>query len=656
MQSREEKVRERAETLDEKAGVVLKRLPLEIEEAKLYDPPRNPNKRMVIFLTVFLVLAISLGSFAWWFGGAVRKLESIRFLAEENARNLNPLASEGGSAGNVSVKSFLGKVQLLKFAKEIPTLYRTVAGLSVSMDRISREIQAFEDGFPNVLFGKGSVAFTDILASVRDSLRDIEKLSAEILSRDSALREYLPQSEGYLSWSGHLSRSIQLLESTITTFASAEPRHIFIIFQNNSEMRPTGGFWGSFADAKIKGGKIEKLIVYDINELNRTDVRNIIPPKPLQVIASRWRAADANWFFSYADSAAKFSEFAKASGLFDGASTTVDAVIAVSPGLVSDILKITGPIEISTGTVITNENFLVSIQEEVQEGQAKKEKEPKRVLKELLPMLVERIGEVSDKEKIFELIPSWLQERDIMIWASDPSVEKIFAYYGADGGVFQPPRLFSGDYLAVVPANIGGAKTDLYITQDVKLDSNIDESGLITNRLEIKRTHGGNKAVQWWYREPNQAYMRVFVPRDARLLDATGGVAKKIVPKVSYKNGFIADPDVSLIEASREIFEDFPLVERFIESGKSVFALWTRVERGKSTKITFEYSRRLSGAPISGGTYDFTLEAPPGIFGSYHISITAPPGFVWSETDSPTYGYTGDAGGRITKTLTFSAI
>jgi len=74
-------------------------------------------------------------------------------------------------------------------------------------------------------------------------------------------------------------------------------RRYLVIFQNPSELRPTGGFMGSYAELDVLHGEIQRLEVpgggtYDIQGQLTTQ---FIPPEPLQLIADRWEFQDSNW-------------------------------------------------------------------------------------------------------------------------------------------------------------------------------------------------------------------------------------------------------------------------------------------------------------------------------------------------------------------------
>jgi len=78
------------------------------------------------------------------------------------------------------------------------------------------------------------------------------------------------------------------------------PRKYLILFQNNNEIRPTGGFIGSYAFLYLNEGKIEELSIDDIyNPDGQIDVRNIrvTPPKPIGdfLIEDRMYIRNANW-------------------------------------------------------------------------------------------------------------------------------------------------------------------------------------------------------------------------------------------------------------------------------------------------------------------------------------------------------------------------
>jgi len=156
-------------------------------------------------------------------------------------------------------------------------------------------------------------------------------------------------------------------------------RRYLLVFQNNTELRATGGFIGSFAEIQITDGAVSKLLVpgggsYDLQgQLKRT----IIAPKPLQLLRERWEFQDANWFPDYPTSARTIMELYEASG-----GPTMDGVIAVNATYIADLLNLLGPVDLTDeyGRVITKENFLEETQKIVELEYDTEENKPKALL------------------------------------------------------------------------------------------------------------------------------------------------------------------------------------------------------------------------------------------------------------------------------------
>jgi len=175
--------------------------------------------------------------------------------------------------------------------------------------------------------------------------------------------------------------------------------HLLVLFQNPSEMRPGGGFLGSYADVSIKGGTVTNIAFHDVADADLAFKQKIEPPAPLQLTETAFRPADANWFFDFPTSASETIQ------MFEAAtpSTTFDGVIAVTPQAMEDLLSVTGPITLpgatstngraTASTTFTSDNLVTQIQKIVQAGQAQKKIQtsggnatyPKAVLAQLYP-------------------------------------------------------------------------------------------------------------------------------------------------------------------------------------------------------------------------------------------------------------------------------
>jgi hypothetical protein len=494
--------------------------------------------------------------------------------------------------------------------------YLGTLGFVQDLDRISSEL-------PQLIFEKRGADTLALLRSLREKLRSIEN----VLQKSGDIASYfLPD-----SLRGSVADGGRMLDAIIAFADTSSPRHIIILLSNTSELRPGGGFTGSFAVAEIKNGAMSDLAFHDVNEADRELAANIIPPKPLQAIVARWRAADANWFFSFPASAEKTLSLLERSG-FTPRGTRYDGLVSISPAVISDILAATGPVTISGNRTIDKDNFLTFIQGEVQAGQAAGTADPKAVLGELIPVLQAKLAAIDGKALTAKL-PDWVAHKDLLIYMRDSKIAEGLKEWNADGSLYD---LSEGpaDYLGVVNANVGGGKTDIVMQDSVNLRSDIAADGTINNELILRRKHDGSERSEWWYQVPNWDYVQIFLPDGAKVTRAEGAGTRTTTPKADYRN-FETDPDVANLEATLRPTA-FKGLDMFRESGKTVFATWLRIDKGEERVLTLDYS--LATAPVTAGPYIFVYEAPQGSRASLHLELTAPGEMVF-ENGERTYVY-----------------
>ena len=210
-----------------------------------------------------------------------------------------------------------------------------------------------------------------------------------------------------------------------------------------------------------------------------------------------------------------------------------DGAVAILPNVVSDILEITGPVELPDRKLTINkDNFLMEIQKEVQNAQASG-KPSKKIISEIAPIILSRLSafETGNNKDLMQKINDWITGKNLVIYFKDGYIENFLDFYGASGKIFQPSSDFNGDYLAVLSANIGSGKSDILIDQKVFFKTQLNLDGTASNRIEISRKHTARDKDPWWYKLPNESYIEIFTPPDASLSGFTGGFNKKIIPK-----------------------------------------------------------------------------------------------------------------------------
>jgi hypothetical protein len=502
--------------------------------------------------------------------------------------------------------------------------------------------------------GPGVVAdlatLSDGLGSLGDFLDNIAAGGANT-SALSGLSEYL-------AYAPDVERARVVVERLSALLQSPGEHHLLILFGNSAELRPGGGFLGSLADLTFGSSTIGDVVVRDINEVDRGLAANIVPPKPMQGIVTRWRAADANWFFDYPESASKTLELMSRSSFYT--SSTLDGAILISPKVIQDLLAATGPILLDDGkTTVAVDTVIPMIQREVQEGQANGVENPKEILSKLLQPMEDKLKslDAAATDKLMGLAQDWLRNKDMAVFMKDPELMKVFSYYRADGGAYAIPQSFSGDYFAAVNANLGGGKSDAFITDTIDFESDLRADGVIENRVTVVKESSAKGSDEWWYRVTNQDYLQVFTPIGVTLTAAGGGKARVIAPRANYSRGFETDPDVVAMESTLKPAPGFPSVSQFRQSGKNVFATWLTTPAGSSATVRFQYRRVLKAPFHDGEGYTFVFERQSGARQSFHLILNAPPGFVWQDGGLSKYEYFNESvAGRTVLNLTLKAI
>jgi hypothetical protein len=284
-------------------------------------------------------------------------------------------------------------------------------------------------------------------------------------------------------------------------------------------------------------------------------------------------------------------------------------MIAINDKVVVDLMRVIGPIE-----NLTAENFLAEVQKEVETDASK------NVLKEITPVIFERLNKLSgdrQKKQLLEIFANRFKHKDIMVYFENPVMESFMKTLEVAGEWFEVSDDFSGDYLAIVNANVAGGKTDAFIEQGVSLESEISPDGLIKNKLTIQRENLGNQREEKWYNTTNQNFIQIFTPKDTELIAMTGNDQKEIKPAVDYrKTGYEIDLD---LEAKKD---------------KNNFYAWFNVPAGENKVLKLVYQRPTSIDFDQGRIpYTFIYDKQSGVDGELEISLKAPPGFVWQENN-----------------------
>jgi len=405
-------------------------------------------------------------------------------------------------------------------------------------------------------------------------------------------------------------------------------RKYLFVFQNNQEVRATGGFIGTYGLMKVYKGEVEHLDIQSIYDADGQLKENTIPPKPLQALTHRWNLRDANWFADFPTSANKIIQFYEQAG-----GPTVDGVIALTPPMVKDIVEVVGPIEMPKyNTTVTADKFVKIVQHKTSIAYDKEKNDPKAFINDLAPKLLQRMFK-ADKEKyqqLAEVIAKGAERKQLLLYAQENSIQKLLENYNLSGSVVNTRH----DYLSVINSNIGGKKTDGVIEQNIEQTVSIQSNGEIISNVTIKRTHNGGNTKYARWNATNKNYMRVFVPKGSELIQANGFSDYEIPYDREYSGDFQTDSHLRNIAQSRTNISDSPLTQSD-QHGKTVYEGWTITEPQNTTKVTLKYRLPFSFQESQQEFYSLIVQKQAGTPGSrYHLKIEYPDTYTipWNKT------------------------
>lgn len=522
-------------------GVIKVYQDVRIQKAQLHE-----QKVLMVALTDTVRDAFTRGDFQAA-GDALRTLEDALGLVERSMNAWGPL-------------------------RYVPPFYQTRQGVESAREAVGQSVA--------VLSGVQQFPWKqDVFAAATNALDAADRAAhhvgqARIGVETTAIRGY-----------------IRLLKDAVTlahVFLGGEEGRYLVVFQNENELRPTGGFMGSFAVLTLRdGGWSIEMPSQGSYALQGWQTKSVRAPKQLSLINPRFEFQDVNWFPDFPTTAEKIMDFYQAGG-----GSSVDGVIAVNSSLLDDVLTLTGPIEVPeiNGAPLKNGTIVESLQKAIARDRATNA--PKAVLGGLLNALATQFQSGAVKPLPFgQIVLSALPEKKIQMYFKDAQKQAAAHRLGFDGAL---PRIWDKDFFMMVSASVAGGKTDGAIHDAVDYRVAVEENGSLIARVSVTRTHQGLRgdALRG---VRNTSYVRFYVPRGAEFLGATG-----FSPAPSWR---FEDPAASLVPdqdiRSVELTERTDTKSGTIiaeEQGKTVFGNWVMIDPGqvKTIELTYRLPHRIA--------------------------------------------------------------
>lgn len=387
-----------------------------------------------------------------------------------------------------------GQDRVAGLAKVAPLLSGQYEAIAEELTLIQKSVNSIDPNrYPETYSGK---PIRGILASVRVALETVGGSSTDLKVFLDAVPEVL---------------------------GTTEAKTYLVLFQNDKELRPTGGFWTAYALLRMEKGKIVSIQAGDIYFLD-IDNRVAFYPTPPAVIQKylkldKWYIRDTNMSPDYRKSVELFNEFwARVPGV-----PKTDGIIAIDTAFVQGLLTVLGDIKIPNYETFTSENVVYQLELVANVLGSREEKRGGR--KDIIGVLMREMMAKAfalpsnQYDKIIGKVLDMAGKKHLLFYFINPEAQGLAEKYNLAGRIND----FEGDYLHVNDANLGGRKANMYMKEDVTKELKILGGGkevISTVTVDYENTGSYNADWNTGYRD----YVRVYVPKGSELVSSSGSL------------------------------------------------------------------------------------------------------------------------------------
>ncbi|MDD5043408.1 MAG: DUF4012 domain-containing protein [Patescibacteria group bacterium] len=578
------------------------------------------------FFLAVVIIIIAGGFFIYPFIGTAR---DIYALAKEGRNNLEQAEDYAGRLDLENAEIFLIKAESdlsaarEKFAKfylfkKLPIIGKQVSALDnllltgiETTSAVKEIVLVAKDIFKTVEmasilsgqtdFGEGDLSFDKIskeqkkriLKTLFESSPQLQGAKAKI---DLAMLSFnqIPEDEIFYPFKKAiepLRDKLPALQETISKAIPASeilpqvlgypyPKTYLFLLQNNHEIRPTGGFIGTFGIVKLDSGDLVTFATDNIYKLDFSVINTlkVNPPEPLKKYLlgqNGWFLRDSNWSPDFPTSARQAEWFYNQeiqSHLNKGeddiwkatVEPKIDGVIAITPNLIRDLLKLVGQIKID-GQIFDAENLVEALEYQVEKGyyeQGVPDIQRKEIVGKLAVELKKRLFELPSSRwpEALDILKKNLNEKQVLVYDNSADLQMLVDENNWGGALVK----YDGDYLSVIDSNMASLKTDQVMARKINYTVSVEGDDLIAE-AGITYTNNGNFS---WKTTRYRTYTRFYVPQGSELIEVRGAM----------ENDKVKDPERKPGQA--DVGE---------ELGKTYFGAFVAVEPGETRSLSVKY-------------------------------------------------------------------
>lgn len=364
-------------------------------------------------------------------------------------------------------------------------------------------------------------------------------------------------------------------------------KQFLVLFLNNTELRPGGGFIGVYGLMVMRDGEIKNLVTADSYSIDAFvqghPEYHVNPPPPLVSYLNQpvWYFRDSDWSPDFYQTSQDAVQLMRQEIAFGGQPVPdISGVVGLTPTFISRLLAYVGPITVE-GQTFTSDNIADLLEYQVEKG-FEADGIPLAQRKDIVSTLTnELVDELlalppSDWPNLFKILHAGFEAKEFVLMSNDSKTQAALEDSGWSG-TLNPAQ--ADDVLLVVDANLAALKTDPVVERHI--DYSVRKTGHgYQATTSIKYDHHGGFD---WKTTRYRTYTRVYAPLGSVLVSSSGSLKDDKTRNPGLLPGTVTVAD---------------------ELGMTSFGAFTAIEPGQSGTLTFTYDLPANvAAAIDRGTY-----------------------------------------------------
>ncbi|HAU99190.1 MAG: hypothetical protein UX04_C0001G0114 [Microgenomates group bacterium GW2011_GWF2_45_18] len=337
--------------------------------------------------------------------------------------------------------------------------------ISTKLDTINTELSMIDENrYPESVRG----------ISIRSKITKAKQLSAQA---SVAIKEGRPVLEVLPSVGG----------------ADGKRKRYLVIFQNDKELRATGGFMTAYAFIFVENGVVTQEKSDDIYELDKKFAKKPAIPEILKVgltTEKKWNLRDMNIDPDFKKSMDTFWEHFQD---VPGEPHEIDGIIAMDTHVLENLVEVLGPIQVPGYGTFTAEKdkrcdcaqIIYALSEIVDRPTPYIREDRKGIIGPMMQAIISKAYDAPKSQwpTLFQSAWANVQGKHVQFYFFDEKTQKAAETVGAAGRLKAP--VAGEDYLMLVDVNLGGAKSNMFVKQSVKHTVSAPQNGMVKKTVEL---------------------------------------------------------------------------------------------------------------------------------------------------------------------------